>query len=165
MIREEFSVTDYVKIFRAHATLLHDLKDLDEFDGVLRGAASALGLLNPLGIIWEAIPFSFLVDWVSKLGTQIDRLKVQPFIGQWTLSDVHYSVKEQARVRCDQRWYQTVSPGLNPLTPVATVDVMLYRRLSGLPLDYSFVKTMLGSQASSKQQWLLLALLTQGLLG
>lgn len=33
---------------------------------------SQLGLINPVSIAWEVVPFSFVVDWFTKLGSVID---------------------------------------------------------------------------------------------
>jgi hypothetical protein len=34
--------------------------------------ASQLGVVNPVSVLWEVIPFSFLVDWVFKVGNFIE---------------------------------------------------------------------------------------------
>lgn len=36
--------------------------------------ANRLGLLNPLGVLWEAIPFSFLFDWFLSVGNFLQGL-------------------------------------------------------------------------------------------
>jgi hypothetical protein len=36
--------------------------------------ANQLGLLNPASIAWEAVPFSFVVDWFSNVGQVLDSL-------------------------------------------------------------------------------------------
>lgn len=40
------------------------------------GAAqiSQLGFANPLALIWEVIPYSFIVDWVSPIGAYLNRI-------------------------------------------------------------------------------------------
>jgi hypothetical protein len=43
--------------------------------------ASALGLLNPAGIIWERIPWSFAVDWFVGVGDFLDKTSMEPFKG------------------------------------------------------------------------------------
>jgi hypothetical protein len=35
-------------------------------------ALSALGLVNPLSIAWELVPFSFVVDWILPVGTFLE---------------------------------------------------------------------------------------------
>lgn len=35
---------------------------------------SSLGILNPLGIVWEKVPFSFLVDWLLPVGNMLEGL-------------------------------------------------------------------------------------------
>lgn len=34
--------------------------------------ASQMGLINPASVVWELIPFSFLVDWVADIGSFLD---------------------------------------------------------------------------------------------
>lgn len=86
-------------------------------EGSVKGALSAkvnvsnpdvylqnrLGLLNPAGIVWELIPFSFVVDWFANVD-QILAANFNPFAGL-TLSDpclVHV-VKDQCTRRYMQR--------------------------------------------------------------
>ncbi|QNI21284.1 maturation protein [Escherichia phage MS2] len=35
---------------------------------------SSLGILNPLGIVWEKVPFSFVVDWLLPVGNMLEGL-------------------------------------------------------------------------------------------
>jgi hypothetical protein len=37
----------------------------------LRGA-SQLGLVNPLSVVWELVPFSFLIDWAMPIGNVLE---------------------------------------------------------------------------------------------
>jgi len=51
-------------------------KVLNEIDGFLRGMLDSLGFeLNPR-IIWDKIPFSFVLDWFLPIGTFLGRLKI-----------------------------------------------------------------------------------------
>lgn len=40
-----------------------------------------LGLLNPASVVWEVIPFSFVMDWFIPIGNYLDVLSVVPHIG------------------------------------------------------------------------------------
>lgn len=40
--------------------------------------ARSLGLLDPLSVAWEIIPFSFVIDWFYPIGTFLDNLSVLP---------------------------------------------------------------------------------------
>jgi len=41
-------------------------------------AARSLGLVNPLSVVWEIIPYSFVVDWFIPIGTFFDNLSIIP---------------------------------------------------------------------------------------
>lgn len=58
-----------------------DLKVRVAYDVILKrplGVYDSLGLLDPLGIVWEGIPFSFVLDWFYPVGDYLDRLSVLP---------------------------------------------------------------------------------------
>ncbi len=42
--------------------------------------ARALGLYNPLSVVWEKVPWSFVFDWFIPIGTYLDNLGVIPFL-------------------------------------------------------------------------------------
>jgi hypothetical protein len=51
-------------------------------------AARQLGLANPLTIVWERIPFSFVVDWFMPIGSYLSLIGQIPFMkGRWMRSD------------------------------------------------------------------------------
>jgi hypothetical protein len=49
----------------------------------------SLGLEDPAGIIWEAVPFSFVVDWFMPIGSYLEALNVLPNLkGRWCMTKV-----------------------------------------------------------------------------
>lgn len=48
-----------------------------------------LGLLDPLSVAWELIPYSFVVDWFVPIGTYLSNLNQIPSMkGRWSVSNV-----------------------------------------------------------------------------
>jgi hypothetical protein len=47
-----------------------------------------LGLLDPIGVAWELIPFSFVVDWFIPIGTYLSNLNQIPHMtGRWMVTN------------------------------------------------------------------------------
>jgi hypothetical protein len=68
--------------------------DLNGADAWWQALASALGLMNPAKIVWNAIPFSFAVDWfVNVAGWLNDNAEIQPFEGKITIEGADFSCK------------------------------------------------------------------------
>lgn len=118
--------------FTAGATLRHQLQRLDGLEGELRGLSAALGLNSPGKILWERIPFSFIVDWVSRVGRLADRGTIQPFSGGWDISNVTHSYKQ----RVEYKWTGSTTTGLAPRgDDLGTLVIETYTRDRGLPLS------------------------------
>jgi hypothetical protein len=72
------------------------------------GFARQLGLVDPLSVIWENIPYSFVVDWFVPIGTYLDNLNQIPTLkGRWL---VHSGYETQGPVE-----YKWVDPNGLPL--------------------------------------------------
>jgi len=150
-----FPCTQYSALFRAHCVLTQNLEGLDTIYGTILAFASALGLLNPAKIIWNALKYSFVLDWFFKIGSFLDQLDAQPLRGTWRLEQVHYSITEYATF---ESWHR-FDPNLgNPWRLTGTVYAKRYLRALGLPVP----ATEFGvSGLSTNQQALLAALLDQ----
>jgi hypothetical protein len=61
-----YQVIRYRHSVRLQATLLLTNPNL--------GLASRMGLVNPLSIAWEVVPFSFVVDWFLPVGNFLENL-------------------------------------------------------------------------------------------
>ena len=58
---------------------------LSEYLSTLR----SLGLMDPLSVAWELMPWSFVIDWFIPIGTYLESLAVAPHLkGTWMLQDV-----------------------------------------------------------------------------
>lgn len=58
-------------------------------------APRSLGLMDPLSVIWEVIPYSFVVDWFLPIGSYLENLSVAPFLrGRWMRT-----LRQSARAR------------------------------------------------------------------
>jgi len=62
--RSQITVEDAVLVAKTGATLKITNPDLL--------LASRMGLINPLAIAWELVPFSFVVDWFTKFGDVLE---------------------------------------------------------------------------------------------
>jgi hypothetical protein len=61
---------------RSHRYILELYESLD--------ANRALGLLDPLTVAWEIIPYSFVIDWFVPIGTYFENLNTIPALnGRW----------------------------------------------------------------------------------
>lgn len=50
-----------------------------ELEGEL-SASRSLGLLDPLSVVWEIMPYSFVLDWFLPIGTYLENLAVIPHL-------------------------------------------------------------------------------------
>ena len=141
---------------RCNGFLFHLLEGLKSFGGQLRAFASALGLNNPLQVFWEAIPYSFVVDWFLKVGRRLSALTAQPFQGEWSVTDTTTTVKSMTRwdVYQGQQLFNGVNFTVH--SKVGRVSCERFTRYNYLPLDLA---TFNVATLSPQQLTLYLALL------
>jgi hypothetical protein len=131
----DFSLVSYRSDYRAGGRLFHQMKDLDDTIGVLKGFAGALGLNNPLKAIWQALPFSFVVDWFFHVNKHLARMAtLSDQTAGWSVSDMSSSIKTTATIRVVQNNNESDNWGYPP-TDIGVIDVELYERRNGLLVD------------------------------
>jgi hypothetical protein len=142
-------------ILRAGGYLFHLLKNLDSLEGTLRAAAGALGLNNPLGVVWEAIPFSFVLDWFGRIQSAIGKTAVQPFEGVWEIHRLCWSFTVSGT------WHRDVYLGAGSI-PERVEQLrgtwQQYGREPGLPVSDSLLAS---TALDTRQQMLAAALIHQ----
>jgi hypothetical protein len=111
--------------------LTHRLEGLDSVWGKVRAFLAATGFNNPLKVVWETVPFSFVIDWVSNIGNLFDGITAQPFQGQWDVYDVGYTVTQHAVY--DLRLEAPAYIGDQSYGKVGTVGVFHKMRRPGFP--------------------------------
>jgi len=150
-----YELAGYQGEFVASATLVQNLDIPDVPLTQLKALASAAGALNPTAVVWEAIPYSFVVDWFFQVGPLIDSMNIQPFGGEYSLSDVGYSLNESFSYRVYQHFYPERG---NEKIFLGTISVRRYKRRLGLPVFSLFLTDGI---LSPKQLMLATALLDQ----
>lgn len=119
-----------------HATVSYraDVSELKGFMGQIRGYISAFGLDRITATIWEAIPFSFLVDWFVDVGGFLDSIDETLFGALPILvSDFSHSVKFEYQTTITWKCWVTQSlPGSTPKvfaqSPIGIHSVKYYER-------------------------------------
>lgn len=140
----------YTCDFHSTWQLFHNLKELQDSLSGLRAVFATLGLNNPIKAAWNAIPFSFLVDWVGPIGDWLERAAVQPYTGDWVISDCSSSIRETYIIDFFVDNYPD-----SKTTLVESVRVDNYVRLPGLPVTLGAVDF---SQLTDTQQKLFLSI-------
>lgn len=123
--------------FVASAVLYQDLLGLDDAWADFRATLAALGLNNPAKIVWNAIPLSFMLDWIFPVNGFLGRLAVNPFSGKWDIYNVCHSFKRVLTIT----EYNDYDGGLGmPIRHhMRTHRVEKYDRIPGLPLTFDDV--------------------------
>jgi len=154
-LRYRYVLSDYQITFRAKGRLFHNMKDLDEASSLVAGLLGAFGFTNPTLIVWEAIPYSFVVDWLFNIQELIQRYgTLQDVASQWKIDRLCWSVKTSARVTV----YQQNISGSGTLYWESLRSSFLlekYQRNAGLSVSSSILTLV---SPTFKQQVLLAAL-------
>lgn len=132
-----------------------DQRHLDGAIGFMRTFLGSSGLNNPLGIIWNAIPFSFVLDWVFDFSGFLSRRKVKPFPGTWKVVDFSWSLRTNAV--WNLHWLGRYPNSGHPYRLVGRIHQTSYRRETSLPV--SELAALVKGGLSPKQSLLLLALI------
>jgi hypothetical protein len=144
--------------FHIGAKLFQDLDDLEGALTTMKALAASAGLNRPIRVLWNAIPYSFVVDWFFHVGKVLDQLQVQPFGGTYNVSDVGYSVRSEAIYTVDQVTETAVTGLPRQVSPLGTVSIRAYSRRGGYPATSLLIANQL---LSPEQQMLALAMLEQ----
>jgi hypothetical protein len=78
-----------------HATMRYTyvVPRIDQEYAKLRGLGDVLGLKANLSVVWEAIPFSFVVDWFMGVGNYLQALETDYLDSVVTIQDFCVSIK------------------------------------------------------------------------
>lgn len=112
----------------------YKLRDWERQEAALRGYLDALGVqVNP-AILWNALPWSFVVDWVFGVSQWLDQFKIRNIEPQTYIQRCCASVHVQRMVRTT---YQSIPDpafgcGTNEI-PVCQVDEEAYYRFPCWP--------------------------------
>lgn len=132
------------------------VQGLDSDIAFLRAFILALGLDNPGKIVWNAIPYSFVVDWFVKLDDyQKPLFKVFPV--QLEVRHCTWSYKERGSI-VESKLLN--NPGSNTSTrrDLGAIAFRRYERGVRIPIEPGSLQF---TSLTSKQQWLLAALISQ----
>jgi len=116
----------------------------------------AIGVnLNPV-IIWNAIPWSFVIDWVLGVNTWLSHQRIGNMDPQINILRYLWSITRRRRILV-QRKSTVAEYGVEPfvpyhtsgLVPLPLVTESAYRRVSGLPPASSFLTSGLNAEELS----------------
>lgn len=138
--------------FKAWAYITYDVSQLTELQLKTRTLLRSFGLNNPAAILWEAIPYSFVVDWISNVGDLVSLLEV-PIKLPCVFQDCGYGVWSESTI---EDWY--VTNGHKAC--IRRTKTRGYGRRPGLPVNISSLSL---DTPTAKQLVLGLALMGQKL--
>jgi len=115
--------------YRAGAQLLQYIDYLDDSIGFIRAFIGALGLNNPLKVVWVNMPLSFVFDWFFQISKHLTRLAAVKPAEQWDVMNVTNTLKVRFQVDV---WQDNPYAGEKFL--LGTVSYDSYDREVGLPV-------------------------------
>jgi hypothetical protein len=97
-VRTTQHVSDDVYTYHAELEMDYSFSAFQEEHALLLAYQDALGInINP-GVFWNAIPYSFVVDWVANIGNFLDNFSVQYMTPTINIRRFCYSLKRERTV-------------------------------------------------------------------
>ena len=128
----------------ASTVLYQNVEGLNSANAVWRAIFQAAGFTSPAKIWWNALPFSFVLDWVVPVGDWLGLFSINPFFGAWQFSNTVHTVRES------ELWSVSwIGDGSRPEVFVGTVEATTYDRQLGLPISYEDLFVGLGDLSFS----------------
>lgn len=125
--------------FTASARLYADIDRLEGLEGIARAVFADLGLNNPLQVVWNALPFSFVLDWVLRFSNVLGRFAVNPYTGVWLVDDLNWSIKTTSTWDIFQdRWRNPFPFNVPYEAHCGQVFTTRYVRNIGLPTSVNY---------------------------
>lgn len=120
--------------------------DLQKQARGIKGQLDALGLTANPATIWNAIPFSFVIDWVVNVGKYLERLRVDniDLKARTEVLDFCHSVKVSRKYRFKTRQWDRIPGGLFTKTSwsdLAYCEHSIYDRRKAMPNIYQALTT------------------------
>jgi hypothetical protein len=132
--------------------LRQSLKFFDDGFDEIRALIADQGLNRPFAIAWNAIPYSFLIDWLYDVSSRLSTIEIPVFQGSWKVSSPWTSLKLEGQATT---WFWPYSAQGNPKQRIVQARVRRYIRRAGLP------GTAVNWTVSPLQQALIAALIHQ----
>lgn len=115
------------------ATMVQSLYGLDRVEGFASAMLSSLGFNRPLSIAWEAIPFSWLVDYFVNIGGMVDDLKSsEAFAGEISLYNGWTSSRLECNTLVEAQFGPTSYFAGGGEYPLVVSSITSYKRSKGI---------------------------------
>lgn len=110
--------------FHAEVEFNYNYTQYQQQHAVVLGLLDALGVnFNP-AIIWNALPWSFVVDWFVKVANQLEQFKIRNLEPQINIHQFLWSIKRVRTIECD----------VGPSPAVTELEGTLDRSRTSLPV-------------------------------
>lgn len=129
-------VENYSALYSAFARVKYNTKALNDYELGLRSLIRSFGVDNPLDIIWERIPFSFILDWFTDLSSLVRSIPPKVVLPR-VIQDVGHSIKVTYGAKLYDMNFPAYNVYANAYSLVGEINRKYYRRERGLPLSYS----------------------------
>jgi hypothetical protein len=102
-----------------HATLRYSytMDEMSELELKIKGFLEALGIRWDLAILWNALPLSFVVDWVLDVSSFLRSFSVDNLGLKTNIIDFCHSVKSTAVTEHCVRFYNNLAPTVDTFIP------------------------------------------------
>ena len=136
-----------VPVYRATCRYTYKVPGALDSAAKLRGWADAFGVRLDPSIIWNAIPFSFLVDWVVDVGGFLRQYSTDNLGLHFSIEDFCSSLKYQIESRRNG-YVQYLNTYETDRYPLSTSFKTSYTRRTGIP---SLSGALVGSTLSARE--------------
>jgi len=114
------------------------LKEMTSFERLLKGTLDSWGFELNAEILWDAIPFSFVLDWFLDVGTLARQFRLDTLELPIKLEDCYLQFKETVTVDCDSEETANADHNVRHL-PGASYERTVFHRLGAQPNYQSMV--------------------------